>query len=352
MKISAKIKAAAAIFVLIAISAVLFWAIIESRKEPANEDSTQETSTIKVLNGESIVTVDSVNQNNAGIVTAPIKSMSHQEELEAYGVVLQMQDLADLFDRYVTARTQMENENIKLKTAQKEYERQKALVAMQGISAKEFEDAEAAWRSEQNNVQSFQNTVQVLEGTARQQWGDVIARWLFLRSPALNRLIQRKDILIQVTLPAGSDIAAPHIAYIQTHGKKRITAKLISSSPHTDTRIQGLSFFCVASSKEMDLLPGMDVTAFLPSGIMIQGFFIPDTSIVWYQGSAWVYVKKNSMQFSRRAISTSTPLEDGYFTASGFSEGTLIVVKGAQSLLSEEFRQQIQSTGDGKGEKD
>jgi hypothetical protein len=44
-------------------------------------------------------------------------------------------------------------------------------------------------------------------------------------------------------------------------------------------------------------------------------------------------------------VSTDTPLPNGYFITSEFKPGDRILIRGAQFLLSEEFRSQIQPEG-------
>jgi hypothetical protein len=113
------------------------------------------------------------------------------------------------------------------------------------------------------------------------------------------------------------------------------TAELVSPSPRTDPRIQGLSFFYVSPAQE-GFLQGMNVAALLPSGSGVEGVVVPASAVVWWQGKAWFYVQKDSEQFVRREISEKSPVEEGFFVHKGFVAGDRVVVKGAQLLLSEE----------------
>jgi hypothetical protein len=64
--------------------------------------------------------------------------------------------------------------------------------------------------------------------------------------------------------------------------------------------------------------------------------------MVWWQGYAWVYEQTTPGRFVRRQVPTDSPLESGVFVSRGFSPRDQIVIRGAQTLLSEEFRSQIQ----------
>jgi hypothetical protein len=111
-----------------------------------------------------------------------------------------------------------------------------------------------------------------------------------------------------------------------------------------------MSFFYVASAPTPGLLPGMNVLAYMPVGPQVAGVTVPAPSIVWWQGKAWVYVKKGPDHFVRHAVPTEHPVKDGWFVVNGFSAEDRLVVRGAQLLLSEEFRSQIQ-VGEGGGKK-
>jgi hypothetical protein len=91
----------------------------------------------------------------------------------------------------------------------------------------------------------------------------------------------------------------------------------------------------------------MTVTAYLPVGSSMKGVLVPASAVVWQQGSAWVYVQYNPGRFARRKLSTDMPMAEGWFSPTGFEPGEMVVVTGAQQLLSEEFHAQIQSDDEG-----
>lgn len=74
----------------------------------------------------------------------------------------------------------------------------------------------------------------------------------------------------------------------------------------------------------------------------IYGVFIPDAAVVWSEGKSWAYIREGGASFIRYEIPTDTPIKDGWFASSNdLMAGALVVVSGAQLLLSEEFRSQI-----------
>ncbi len=75
---------------------------------------------------------------------------------------------------------------------------------------------------------------------------------------------------------------------------------------------------------------------------------IPRAAVVRSEGRAWAYVRLGEQRFTRRVVTVDTPTERGWFVTSGFAPGDRIVVDGAQTLLSEELKSQIQIGDEGE----
>lgn len=68
---------------------------------------------------------------------------------------------------------------------------------------------------------------------------------------------------------------------------------------------------------------------------------IPESAVVWLDGKPWVYVEQAPGHFVRRELE-----------ASRIAPNARVVITGAQMLLSQEFRAQIQVGESGGGEED
>jgi hypothetical protein len=86
----------------------------------------------------------------------------------------------------------------------------------------------------------------------------------------------------------------------------------------------------------------MNILAFLSSGSMVDGTNVPASAIVWWQGRAWIYVRNSPETFVRREIATDTPAQTGGYVVKTLPGNAEVVTQGAQMLLSEEFRSQVQ----------
>ena len=87
------------------------------------------------------------------------------------------------------------------------------------------------------------------------------------------------------------------------------------------------------------LRTGMRLYAWLPgTGFSGTGINIPVESIIWYAGKPWAYVQEDEETFSRRSLVDPVQSNNTWLVRENFQIGEKIVVSGAQTLLSEEFK--------------
>ncbi len=372
MKYRRRLKQVLAIAIAICCAGLLawyFWGGGGSKTE--TDEGAEAPSRVSVQQGERLITLDEATQTRSGIATSPTKPMTYLKELQAYGTVLDFQpladfrkvlldsrkNLADLRNNLGVAAAQTEKSKVSLDASQREYERMKVLHEdNRNVSDKALQAGEVTWRSDeagfraagqglhsaQEAFHTGEQTLEVLRDTARHQWGNVLEGWLFEGGPDFERLRQRLDVLVQITLPSDVRISSPPDSVrVQAGFGAIVTARLISPSPKTDPKIQGMSFFYSAPSQQ-GILQGMAIRAYLPVGQTLHGFFIPVSAAVLWQGKTWAYVQKDSNRFVRREIRTDMPAQGGWFVSKGFSAEDRIVTQGAELILSEEFRSQIE----------
>jgi hypothetical protein len=328
----------------------LIWSFIAGRGEQAaeaeRESPVKAPSRVTSENGLTVLAFDEAAQKANGINTTALASTMQQVQEQATGVVVQLQPLLDLKASYNTPRTDLLRARASARASAAEYERLRQLNQNgKDASDKAVEAARATAESDAALVENAQQAITVLNGSALLHWGPVVAGWMEGNSPQFDALLIQRRFLLQVTSTTASPFSAPKRAIVQLADGTHTQADLVSVVPQLDPRLQVPSLLYIIAAHP-GLVPGVNLSVFLPSGSLQGGAIIPSTAVVWSQGIAWCYVEKSSGKFIRTPVQTSDPVANGWFVAKGFEPGVRVVTSGAQTLLSEEFRSQIQADKD------
>ena len=347
-------KSAFRIVLLVLIVAVvaggLIWGFFAGRGEQAaeaqREAPVKAPSRVSSENGLTVLSFDPPAQRANGIVTSVLAPTRQRVEGQATGIVVQLQPLLDLKASYNTPATDLIRARANARASSAEYERLR-LLNQDGKNAsdKALEAARATAESDAALVQNAQQAITVLKGTTLLHWGPVVAGWIEGNSPQLDSLLMQRMFLLQVTSTTAGPFAAPKEATVQYADGTHATARFVSVLPQLDPRLQEPSLLYLLSPHP-GLVPGVNVSVFLPSGQEQTGVVVPSSAIVWSQGTAWCYVEQSPGKFARTAVATNESATHGWFVTSGVASGANVVVAGAQTLLSEEFRSQIQANQD------
>jgi hypothetical protein len=296
---------------------------------------------VTIKNGVVVLTLSAADQLNDGIVTTALAPAPENHVVIGYGSVLDAANLADLSNRYLGDESAVQTAQAKLAVSRAALERARVLHRdQQNISTAQLQDAEGNFEIDKAAFAAARSRRSTGAAGVRQAWGNVLGAALIGQTPLISDLIERRDYLVKVTLPPGATVAVPPITATTTaSGGSEIALDFISPATSTDPRLQGVSYFYKASA-ESGLLPGLHLEVSLTTKGTERGFVVPEPAVVWSQGKAWVYLRTGPTTFERREISPDHPAPDGGYIVAGVSADAQIVVRGAQMLLSEEFRAQ------------
>jgi membrane fusion protein, multidrug efflux system len=335
--------------VIFAIAGGLIWRFIAGRADKAaaqSEAPVQAPSRVKSENGHAVLSFDPATQKANGISTTALSPAKQQTENQATAVVVQLQPLLDLKASFNTPATDLLRTRANARASQAEYERLRQLNQDgKNASDKALEAARATAESDAALVQNAQQAITVLKESALLHWGSVVAGWLEDNTPRMDALLMQRRFLLQVTATTAPRFSAPKHAIVQFADGTHAEAGFISILPQLDPRLQVPSLLYEITAHP-GLVPGMNLNVFLASGPLEQGAIIPADAVVWSQGAAWCYVEESPGKFVRTAVQTSNPVASGWFVTAGIDPNAHIVTSGAQTLLSEEFRSQIQADQD------
>lgn len=292
---------------------------------------------------------DEATRERLGIKTSIAEAAHFQNEIVAYGQVVNIQPLLSLHNQLMATHVEATIAAAKFKLAEQAMQRQQELFRHEIASKRSLESQQSTWQTDKNQWLSAQLQHQAAYRQARLNWGDVLTGWLNQdKSAAVEQLLTGQLKLLQINLPPNQHLAGS-IRQIQTDPagirEHSSSAVFISAAPLAATGSQGESYFF--QSRDERLLPGMRVTAWISSGTGETGVMIPAAALVWHLDQAWIYVESSRGRFEHRIISQFTPAPQGYFVAgNAIVPGESVVVEGAQALLSAENRAPQQDDDD------
>jgi hypothetical protein len=292
--------------------------------------SPQIASPTQVPSGARAVRLDPGAQERLHLQVVPLAPAAVQPEVKGYGKVLDAAPLSALFTELASAQAT-------LAASQNEYQRVKTLAARDNASERALEAARAAAERDRLLVQSARERIAL-------SWGRAISDRSDLQD-LVRRLAALEDLLVRIDLPAGEALASEpvraHLASLREEAPPA-PAQFLSRAPSTDPQIQGQGFLFLMKNS-LQLAPEAAVTGYLElRGEALQGVSIPRSAVVLYQRRTWVYVEVAPQAFERKPVDLAVPVDSGWFVTEGLRPGDRILVSGAQVLLSEELKSQLQ----------
>ena len=156
-------------------------------------------------------------------------------------MVLAVQDLATFRDQYVADQNQAKKAEIAAGVERREYQRLKALYAEnQNASAKAMQAAQGMLLSDQADVAAARQQLKLERATVRQSWGGVVAEWVASDSPSLERVLGQRDVLVEVTIPAGQKDIRPRTLWSEIPAGGAVAVSRVSLFHRVDSRTPGV----------------------------------------------------------------------------------------------------------------
>jgi len=152
--------------------------------------------------------------------------------------------------------------------------------------------------------------------------------------------------------PAGG-VPPARLAVAPSASGARVPARLVGPAPEADPVTRRAAYLYRAERAWPGATPGTPVVAFVTRpasrGEGNAGAFVPDAAVVQWDGLAWAYRARGSGRFERVRVGTDRPAPGGWIVDAPLAPGDSVVVRGAEELLSEEFRARV-TVGDESGE--
>jgi hypothetical protein len=188
-----------------------------------------------------------------------------------------------------------------------------------------------------------------LQASIHLKWGKSLAALALNNQsgPLFEHLLTRKNALIQVSLPfnTADPVSGSIIAITPLNGNNSIQATYVSAATQADSNGAGKTFYYSAPADSLRIGMRVAVEVSAAKDAASNGVIIPSSAVVWYAGTPWSYFKEDNNRFIRKPISADAEVDTGWFNTE-FNADSEVVVRGAQLLLSEEFKYLIKNEND------
>lgn len=335
------------VFAVAAIVAAIVWGFVTGHTDNNDNDAPiQAQSRAAQTNGLTVLSFDDQAQHANGIVVTILAATRRSAETPAAATVLDLQPLLDLQSKFTAAETAIAQARAGAGASEAEYKRLADLNRSgENVSEKSIEAARATSISDAAALSNAQQSLTTLEDSTRLHWTPTLADWIEKGSSQFRALLAQRAYLLQVTATSPGEWTPPSEAMIQLPGGAHLAAHLVAALPQVDPRLQAAAYLYSVPA-HTGLISGINLPVSLPAGPQQRGVIVPQSAVVWAQSSSWCYVETAPGKFTRMAVSTANPTPGGWFVTTRVAPGARVVTGGAQTLLSEEFRSQIQSEDD------
>ena len=314
-----------------------------------NHSEEDEFESVQIINGQPVIFLDDEIQEMSGLEVLKLKQVEFQAEFIAYGKAINLSPLLTIRNQYLAASAQQTGARARLTQAEKNISRLRNLHRDEAISTRKLQQQQSQWQSDKANYNANNYQTRLIINNSQLQWGKTLTQWLTAsHSEQFDKLINGETTLLRVTKPVnGTTSFQAKKIYINPTGNRSLAfaASFVCQLPQVDTLSQGLQY--IFQTDNPTIKAGMNFTAWIPQQKQKQtGVIIPESSIAWHLGQAFVFIKVDDEYFAHRNIIKPIKVANGYFIARQFTDGEEIVVTGTQMLLSHEFRSQIPDEDD------
>lgn len=165
--------------------------------------------------------------------------------------------------------------------------------------------------------------------------------------------------LVRVAWLDGAGDSPPRVLVLGP-GETRVPARFVGPAPEADPVTRRPAYLYRAVHSWPGAAPGVPVDALVrgpaageagskDSAIGTAAVFVPAAAAVQWEGLVWTYRRVAPGRFERVRVATDRPVSGGWLTSAPLAAGDSVVLRGAEELLSEEFRARV-TVGDESGE--
>ena len=210
------------------------------------------------------------------------------------------------------------------------------------VSARQLELTELTFEEAKRKQSEIKSELDAIKQKVTSTWNAEISEGLGKKSGLLSAIISRKIDITRFSILSKPKINE-YFWQVKSSGFNDSTnykATLLGPSGLSLKGETGETW--LLKSTLLNLASGSPVVVYARDKNKQLGVLIPEGAIVRFAGESWIYLQNNPDYFERSIVNTTQSNSDGVFSQQ-IKPDQMIVTVGAQTLLSEELRHQIEN---------
>ncbi len=268
----------------------------------------------------------------AGIAIATLHAARMARSAPALGVVLDPAPLIGLSGELATDKAELAAAKAKVVLERQQMAQAAALYRRQTTPLANYQKAQEDLAANEALLGVAQAKRDARIARAEATWGTAMAAALRKGSDPMPQLAVGKAMLVALSLPPGTTLAAPPRRAKGEAAGTTFALRLIGPVPGMPGRYPGQSFLYWGAAQP-GVPVGVTVSASLATGPDHAGTLVPQAAVVWQDGRALVFRARPGHRFEPVPIATDVPAAGGYIVSAVLSPGDRVVVRGADLLL-------------------
>lgn len=265
-------------------------------------------------------------------------------EVETTGRVADTADLLSLLRELRAARAAADAADGIVTTLGERLARLRALSSRGEITvAREMAALEVDYQRERQAASARVAQVDALDTALLARWGVALAALVRTGSAVLAPLEAGDARLIAFV----ADGQAPGTVHVAADGQRAaaVPAQVLGPAATTLGGTAGRSFLALAQDDRLRV--GMALTVWLPTATSpVDGVLLPASALVWHHGAQWYYSTSDGATFDRHPLGAARAVGADFLVPAAQAPSGRIVLRGAQALLAEEYRDAIPEEDD------
>jgi len=302
-----------------------------------DDDDDDEVNRLVYYNNKLAIRLSTDEIKASGIIVSKLVKEKTLINEEINAISLDYKNLLDIVNKYDQLNIQLNKSIINKEHNKNIYLRLKSLYENQGsIALKELEEVEFTIELIEAEVNSIKKDMSFLISELKLEYGSILVDDFLKERKIFNSLINNYSSLLIIE---NVDLNNKNNNY--KFNNEELT---FLNTYNGISNLRGnVGIFLL---KDLKISSNRKVVVFLESEESIEGYFLPESALVYHAGKVWAYFRENNEIFYRDEITNFYIIDNNkVFTTNSFLNFN-IVVSGAQTLLAEEFRSQIMQEDD------